>query len=692
MVVAHRVRMTFIAGRRCGSFAFPGSAMLSLARLVVGCAILLVLTLAPAGGQEAKQPPKGKPKFTNRLAKATSPYLLMHAHNPTDWYPWGPEAFDKAKKEGKLVFLSVGYSSCFWCHVMERESFSNEEVAKILNAHFVCIKVDREERPDIDQIYMTALNMLGQNGGWPMSMFLLPDGRPIVGGTYFPREDREVKGETYPGFKSLLKILRDEHKDHPKKIEEQAEKLAAATSRSLENIGGIPGVAVVDLDRKLVGKVLEDLQENFDPVHGGFGSPQRKFQGAKFPLPARLEFLLQQYRRTKDAKILEMLTLTLDQMALGGIYDQIGGGFHRYTVERTWTVPHFEKMLYDNAQLLEIYAQAYRETKSPLYRRVIEETVAYLKREMLSPEGAFYSSQDAETEEEEGRSYVWTAKELADALPMKAELDLVRTAYSAEGAPNFEKKYHILRLAKPLPELAKELKMSEAELHKQLDPLRKKLYDVRAKREQPFLNKIALTSWSGLMVAGLAEAGQALNEPKYIALAAKAADFVLTKQRTPEGRLLRSYGAAPGEQPKATVNGYLEDYSFLAHGLLTLHTATKDKKWLDAARALTDTMVEFHGEPKRGGFYFTAHDHEKFFARSKEQYDGATPSGNSIAARNLVRLWQATGDAKYLKDAERTFRAFAGALQNNGPSLAAMAYALDDYLAATEKLPKAEKK
>lgn len=635
---------------------------------------------------------KDKPKHSNRLANETSPYLLMHAHNPTNWYAWGPEAFEKARKENKLVFLSIGYSSCYWCHVMERESFNNEAVAKILNDHFVCIKVDREERPDIDHIYMTAINMLGQRGGWPLSMFMMPDGRPIVGGTYWPAEDRKVDGEVSPGFKTILKLVSEGYKAAPKDVAKQADDLAARTTRELENTG-IPGLAIVPLDRELGLKAIEDLQKEFDPEFGGFGSPKRKFVGTKFPMCARLEFLLQAGARSKDQKIIDMVTTTLDQMALGGIYDQVGGGFHRYSTERTWTVPHFEKMLYDNAQLVELYAKAYRVTKKPLYRRIVAETLAYLEREMRSPEGAFYSSQDAETHHEEGRSYVWTPKELADAVPDEAELALIRRAYVSAHAlekgelkgVNFEGKYHILRWAKAPEEVAKGLGMSEDDLLKKLAPIRQRLLEVRNKRDQPFLNKIALTAWSGLMIAGYAEAGQAFEEPKYVEAAAKAADFVLRNQRTSEGRLLRTYGAAPGKTPKAAVNGYLEDYACLAHGLLTLHDATKDKKWLDAARKLTDTMLEFHGDKKQGGYYYTAHDHEKLFARTKDQYDGAQPSGNSVATRNLVRLWKLTGDDRYRAEAERSFKHFAGSMKTYGPGLVTMIQALDIYLDARPK-------
>ncbi len=654
-------------------------------RNILAVSIFFLILACPDRSGFADPPnPAKKPKHTNRLAGETSPYLLMHAHNPTDWHAWGPEAFAKAKKEGKLVFLSIGYSSCYWCHVMERESFNNEAVAKILNKHFVCIKVDREERPEIDQIYMTALSMTGRSGGWPLSMFLTAEGKPIFGGTYFPREDRDIGGgKVAAGFKSILEFVADKHKTKPKEIQELANKLADATLVALER--AVPGIALVELNRDLIKEVVDDLKETFDDKYGGFGSRDRLFKGPKFPVPPSLRFLLTEGQRSKSKELIGMVTFTLDKMAHGGIYDHLGGGFHRYSTERTWTVPHFEKMLYDNGQLAEVYAMAYRQTKNPLYRRILGETLAYVKREMTSPAGAFYSSQDAETHHEEGRSYVWSDKEISATLA-PAEVDFFRRVYGADGKPNFEEKYHILTLPKPLDQVAKDMKIGDKDLLARLDPLKKKMFEARGKREAPFLNRIALTAWSGLMIAGLAEAGQAMDEPTYLKEAARTADFVLTEQRTSAGRLLRTYGAAPGKQPRAAGNAFLEDYAFLAHGLLNLHDGTRDKKWLDEARALTDVMIKHHGDAKGGGFFFTAHDHEKLFARAKDQYDGAQPSGNSVAARNLVRLWTKTGEDRYRALADKSFRAFAGSLKMNASGLCTMAEALDMYLDARKEL------
>jgi uncharacterized protein YyaL (SSP411 family) len=641
---------------------------------------LLLLLAAYSGTFAAGQnkTDRDKPRHTNRLARETSPYLLMHKHNPVDWYPWGPEAFAKAKKENKLVFLSIGYSSCYWCHVMERESFSNPAVAKLLNDWFVAVKVDREERSDVDHIYMTALQTSGRGGGWPLSMFLTPDGRPVVGGTYWPPEDRKIGDDVSPGFKSLLRIVHEFWKKDSQQIEKQAEKLAAATTLALA--GPDKGAALVELNQTLVNDTVEELRETFDKEFGGFGTPTRLFRGPKFPLPSRLGFLLQEAERTKSKELLGMVTLTLDRMAKGGIYDQIGGGFHRYSTERTWTVPHFEKMLYDNALLVELYARAYKATNSPLYRRVVEETLDFIDREMTSPEGGFYSSLDAETDEEEGRFYVWTDKEIDAALPQKRDADLVRRSFGADGKPNFEGKYHILTRRRPLAEVAKELKLDEKEVSDRLGKLKRVLLDARGKRQRPFRNEIALTSWSGLMIAGYAEAGQALKEPRYIDRAVRAADFVLQKQKTKDGRLLRTYGARPGQKAEARVIAYLEDYTFLVHGLLSLYDATGDKKWLHEARGLTNAMIRWHGDAKRGGYYFTAGDAEKFFARPKDQYDGVYPSGNSTAVRNLVRLWRATGEASYGDQARNCLQAFAGALKANPASLSAMAQGLSEYL------------
>jgi hypothetical protein len=643
--------------------------------------LLLLLCCLPllADAPKEKHAPKDKKK-PNALIKSSSPYLLQHAYNPVQWYPWGEEAFAKAKKEGKLVFLSIGYSSCHWCHVMEKESFANDAVAKILNDHFVCIKVDREERPDIDHIYMTALNVMGNNGGWPLSMFLDAQGRPIIGGTYFPREDRIVEGREVKGFKTLLNTIQEFHKDKKDNLEEQAEKMASATSRALSGLSR--ALMLVEIDEKLLSEVLDEVKETFDRTHGGIGNPERKFAGAKFPRASVLRLVQHEAARVKSKELNDIVEISLEQMALGGIYDHLGGGFHRYSTERTWTVPHFEKMLYDNGQLLEVYALAYQRTKRPLYARVLRQTIDFVAREMTSPEGAFYSALDASTDGEEGKFYVWTAEEIEKVLVKNEDVQFFRKAYGAAEGYNFESKYHIFRLPKSPEKLAADFKISEAKLEERLVPLRKALFDARSKRERPFLDTKVLTAWNAQMIAGLVRASQALEDKDALARAIKATDFLLKTMKTKEGRLLRSYAAVPGEKPIARFNAYLEDYSYLVNALLTLHDATKEKKWLDEAQSLTETMIKYFGDGDKGGYYYTSSDHEKFFARAKDQYDGAQPAANSIAAQNFVRLWSKTGDEKYKKLAEKTIRSLSAAMKASPSSLCATGEALAMLLEA----------
>jgi uncharacterized protein YyaL (SSP411 family) len=604
----------------------------------------------------------------NHLANESSPYLLMHAHNPVDWHSWGPEAFAKAKNEGKLVFLSIGYSSCYWCHVMERESFENENVAKLLNQWFVCIKVDREERPDIDSVYMTALNVSGQRGGWPLSMFLTADGKPIFGGTYWPAED----------FKSILKRVHELQTEKGKELERQAEKIAALTAEELA--GRLRGIALANLDRTLVEDAVTAILVEFDKDYGGFGSSERHFRGTKFPTPPYLELLLGEASRNKAKEPIDALTITLDHMAQGGIYDQLGGGFHRYSTERTWTVPHFEKMLYDNAQLAEVYAKAYRLTPRPQYRRVVAETLAFVSHELKSPEGGFYSALDAETNGKEGQFYVWTSQELADSLGTGADSGLFREVYGLAGDPNFEDRHYILTMPKSLEVIAKEKGLSLEQLQNQIVKLKHRLFETRSKRPSPFRDTKILTAWNGQMIAGFATAGMILQQPEYIETAARGADFILKNLRGPEGRLFRTYGAAPGQKPAAKITAYLDDYAFLIHGLLCLHEADGDQRWLENAQALANDMIKFHADPDSGGFYYTAKDHEKLFARAKDQYDGAQPSGNSMATRDLVRLWIKTGNHGYRDLAKKTLQGFAANLKANPASLATMAESLALYL------------
>ena len=625
----------------------------------------LVLILATATVAHAAEP-AGQP---NRLAKESSPYLLQHAHNPVDWFPWGPEAFAKAKKEGKLVFLSVGYSSCHWCHVMEKESFSNPGVAKILNEHFVCIKVDREERPDVDDLYMASLNVLGNQGGWPMSVFLTAEAKPIFGGTYWPPDDREIDGNTIPGFKSILNSVVELNRDKRKELLGQADAVAERTAAALDRAGGD---AITPLNADLVR--LAAIAFDFDPEYGGIGRKFAMFRGTKFPKAPALRFLLLGPTGDDAKAARDGVFLTLDHMAAGGIYDHLGGGFHRYSTERTWTVPHFEKMLYDNAQLVELYTDAHAIDPKPAYQRVVRETLDFVTRELTSPEGVFYSALDADSEGEEGRFYVWTPAELAEVLGDTEPETAFRAAYLTAG-PNFEEKYHILR--KPGPDTKVDLAT--------VAPVMAKLFAARSRRERPFLDTKVLCGWNGLMIAGYARAGQVFDEPKYIASAEKAAEFILTRMRDEDGRLKRVFAAPPGEKPIAYGTAFLDDYAFLTHGLLALHTATGDAKWLREARSVTDTMLKWYADTDRGGFFTTPSDGETLFARGKDSYDGAVPSGNGTAVLNLVRLWAATGDEKYRTAAERTFRHFAGTMRINPEGSPVMSEALAIYLAKSDK-------
>ena len=606
--------------------------------------------------------------MSNRLAGESSAYLLQHAHNPVDWYPWGAEAFAKAKKDGKLIFLSIGYSSCHWCHVMERETFENAEIAKVLNDNFVCIKVDREERPDIDDIYMTALQVTRTGGGWPMSMFLTPEGKPIFGGTYFPPEDKKVGEDTIPGFKSILKTVMGLHKDKKKELYDQADSVAEMTNDALDR--NLRAVALVALDAELLKDATEAYE--LDPEHGGIGSRARGFKGTKFPRVAALQFLQQRASKKGNEELAKNLALTLDKMAAGGIYDHLGGGFHRYSTERTWTVPHFEKMLYDNAQLVELYSEAYRQKPNESYRRVIDETLAFVAREMTSPDGWFYAALDADSEGKEGEFYVWTAKELDAILGGGDDAKLFRATYALE-KPNFEEKQFILRTEKPL---------TDAGLIKKFEPLKTKLFDARAKRSRPFLDPKLITAWNGQMIGAYAKAGEVLKEPKYTQAAAKAAEFLLKNLRDKDGRLLRIYAAKTGEKPTARIPAFLDDYAFLTQGLLNLHAATGDKKWLGEAEALAAAQAKWFGDDARGGYFSSAHDSEKLFARSKDSYDGAQPSGNGVSVRNLLRLASATGEKAYRQQAEKSVRLYAATLRSNPTAVPLMAEALAGILAS----------
>ena len=564
--------------------------------------------------------------MANRLANETSPYLLQHTDNPVDWYPWGAEALQKARDEDKPIFLSIGYSACHWCHVMAHESFEDEDVAALMNAHFVNVKVDREERPDLDRIYMGAVQALTGRGGWPMSVFLTPEGEPFYGGTYFPPAPRYGM----PSFRDVLMAVVDAWRKRRDQLVEGGQQLVAA----IQNHSVLPGDAVGgDLKGETLDAAVMDLWGQFDAAHGGWGG------APKFPQPMALECLLRVHHGTGDTRALHMVTQTLDAMARGGMYDQIGGGFHRYSVDDHWLVPHFEKMLYDNAQLARVYLHAWQVTGEPLYRTIVEETLDYVVREMFSPEGGFYSTQDADSEGEEGKFFVWTPDEIRDVLGDQAARFVA--AYGVTGRGNFEGK-NILEL------------MGSLEERDALVDARRRLFEVRERRVHPGRDDKVLTSWNGLMLAAFAEAARVLEREDYLEVAERNAEFLLCELGTPEGRLHHTW-----KDGVAKVNGYLEDYTHLIEGLLELYQTTFDARWYEAAHELAEAMIE-HFHAPGGGFYDTSDDHETLIVRPRELQDNAVPSGNAMAALVLLRLAGLALDPHYLEIAH----SMLGGVQN----------------------------
>ncbi|MEZ6141413.1 MAG: DUF255 domain-containing protein [Zavarzinella sp.] len=644
---------------------------------------LLVITNTVSSMEPAK---KGPP---NRLAKESSPYLLQHAYNPVDWYPWGPEAFAKAKKEGKLIFLSIGYSSCHWCHVMEKESFSNKVIADILNKHFVCIKVDREERPDIDELYMTALQVFGSRGGWPLSMFITDSGKPIVGGTYFPPEDKKVDGGTIRGFKGILEEIQKLNIEKRKELLEQADEVAKLTVETLTNAHRAN--PLVELNRELAAEGALLLQEAIDPEFGGIGNPNNGFRGTKFPMPPTLRYLLREAYRTKNADLQKLVNKTLTKMAQGGIYDQLGGGFHRYSTDRTWTVPHFEKMLYDNAQLIELYSEAYEYNPNQLYKQVVQETIAFVARELTAPPGGFYSALDADSEGEEGEFYIWTPAQIETALNSKDDALFIRAVYSITGNANFENRAYVLQTIRSADDIAKEQKLTLDAYQSKVTDLKAKLFAARAKRERPFLDTKILTAWNGMMIRALVQAGVTFKEPTYTAMAAKAADFLLQHATTKDFRLKRSTSIDSEQKVTSRFNAYLDDYALFADALFELHQVTNEAKWLEASEGITKSALKWFGEEQRGGFYYTSSDHEELFARTKDYSDGVTPSSNGVLAQLLLKMGRQTKQKQYTTAAEGTIKQFAGVLKIRPTGVPTLALALDDYLtqgAAAPEVPK----
>ncbi|NSW82595.1 MAG: thioredoxin domain-containing protein [Syntrophothermus sp.] len=577
----------------------------------------------------------------NRLIREKSPYLLQHATNPVNWYPWGEEAFAKARKEDKPVFLSIGYSTCHWCHVMEKESFQDEEVARLLNEHYVAIKVDREERPDVDQIYMAACQAMTGQGGWPLTIILTPDKRPFFAGTYFPKRGRWGR----PGLMDILEEVAKVWKSKREQIEEAGRRLVGyleQVSRSREG----------ELDERVLERAYQEFAGRFDGEYGGF-SP-----APKFPTPHNLLFLLRFWKRTGRRRALEMAEKTLDSMARGGIYDHIGFGFHRYSTDREWLVPHFEKMLYDNALLAYTYLEAYQATGRKEYTRVAEEIFAYVRRNMTSPEGGFYSAEDADSEGVEGKFYVWTPDEIKRVLGSD-DGEFFCRVYDITPQGNFEGKSIPNLIHTRIEKVADDRRYGPKELEEVLGDFRQKLFQEREKRTHPLKDDKILTSWNGLMIAALARGARVLQNDGLLDMAQKAADFITSKLVRGDGRLLGRY-----RDGEAAIPGYLDDYAFFVWGLLELYEASFEVRYFRRALQLSRQMLELFWDDHGGGLYFYGADAEELITRPKEIYDGAVPSGNSVAAYILLKLARLTEDESLEEKGREIFSAFAGEVAN----------------------------
>ncbi len=562
--------------------------------------------------------------MSNRLIDETSPYLLQHAENPVEWYPWGEEALSRARDEDRPILLSIGYSACHWCHVMERESFENPDIAAVMNEHFVNIKVDREERPDLDAVYMEAVQMMTGSGGWPMTVFLTPEGHPFYGGTYFPPEDRPGM----PGFPRLLAAASQAYHTNKGEIDRVTRQLSEQMGRS----GQMPR-GFTPLTTEVMHSAYSQLATQFDHLNGGFGN------APKFPQPMTPEFLLRYYHHGFNVRALEMVELTLQKMAYGGMYDQVGGGFHRYSTDAYWLVPHFEKMLYDNALLARLYLHAWQITGNPLYRRITEETLDYVLREMTDPAGGFYSAQDADSEGVEGKFFVWTPEELRPLLGDDAEL--VMGYYGVSERGNFEGA-NILNVSVAPDDYAERRGVSEEALFAAIQRARSVLLEVREERIHPLRDDKVLTSWNGLMLRAFAEAGAALGRSDYLDAGRRNAAFLLDNMRDDSGRVLRTW-----RNGQAKLLGYLEDYACLADGLVSLHEATLESRWLQEAVTVADGMISLFWDDGVGGFYDTGSDHERLVIRPRDVFDNAQPCGGSVATDVLLRLAVVTGNDDY---------------------------------------------
>ena len=575
--------------------------------------------------------------MANRLVHEKSPYLLQHAGNPVDWYPWGEEAFEKARAEDKPIFLSIGYATCHWCHVMERESFEDERIAGLLNEHVVCIKVDREERPDVDQVYMIVCQALTGHGGWPLSIFMTPDRKPFFAGTYFPRDERMGM----PGFRDIILHLVDLWKHERGKVTGASERITGAIQpRASAAAGEMPEAGVLEAAYK-------HLRNSFDPTRGGFGP------APKFPSPHHLTFLLRWHARHPESEALPMVEKTLDAMRSGGIFDQVGFGFHRYSVDEQWLVPHFEKMLYDQALLAIAYCEAYQATGNPAHGQVAREVFQYLMRDMQSPEGGFYSAEDADSEGHEGLFYVWTPREVKEILGDEKGDSFCRF-FDISAPGNFEKGKSIAHVLRPLAAMAGQLGVTEDELAAAIEEGRTKLFAEREKRIRPLRDDKILAAWNGMAIAALARGYQALGDPRLLDAARASAHFILRTLRDASGRLLRRY-----RQGESAHKAYADDYAFLIWGAIELYEASFESRWLTEAVELQRQMLELFWDRENGGFFYSGVDAEPLIVRDREIYDAATPSSNSAAALNLLRLAYLTSNGEWQEKAEQLLRAFS---------------------------------
>ena len=604
-----------------------------------------------------------EPAFTNHLINETSPYLLQHAHNPVAWFPWGEAALETARREQKPILLSIGYSACHWCHVMEHESFENEAIAKLMNDNFVNIKVDREERPDLDQIYMSAVQMMTQHGGWPMTVFLTPDCVPFYAGTYFPPEDRY----NMPGFPRVLISVADAFRERPEDIQKTAASVLAELKRSAT---GTESNEL--LSSELLDAAYRGMIKNYDSTHGGFGG------APKFPPAMSLEFLLHTFFRTGDQRALDIVGHTCRKMAAGGIYDHLGGGFHRYATDARWLVPHFEKMLYDNALLARLYLHYYQVSRDEAARAVAEGILDYVVREMTDSGGGFYSTQDADSEGVEGKFFIWTRAEI-DELVGERDAAVFAAYYNVTSAGNFEGE-NILNVTRDLAEVAAAENVTVEHLAKALANARELLFTAREKRVKPARDEKVLTAWNGLMLAAFAEAAAILERADYLEIARNNAQFVLDNLRR-EGLLLRTY-----KDGHAKLNAYLEDYAFFIDGLVTLFETNGELQWLEEAFSLTATMINEFWDDEEGGFFYTGRSHEDLIVRSKDFFDNATPSGNSVAAEVLLRVGLLTDNADYQRRAITILRLMGATVQRYPSGFGRLLCALDFSLAAPKEI------